>query len=158
MSDKNTIEEQRDLLERRANAVRSRLLLAVDALDARRQRVEQIGARAKDLAVPALLSVAGVIAAASAVGFGISYYLFSRRHRRISERLKDGVRSLDLVRPPSLGRRLLERTALTVMSVLVTTLAKRAASRFVRDRRVPLLTSHEPKIVVREGTAGVVVP
>jgi hypothetical protein len=149
MSEKTSFEERRDLLERRANAVRSRLFLAIDALDARRHRVEELGVRAKKAAVPMLLSVAGVVVLVGAVGVGAGWYLVSRRRRRLSERFRDSIRSLDLVRPPSLGRRLVERVALTIASVVVSAIAKRAAADTVAGRPVFGIGKQDVKVESR---------
>lgn len=141
MKVKESLEERRNLLERRANAVRSRLLLAIDALDARRQRVEAIGARAKDVAVPAILSLAGIALLVGAAGAGLGWYLIARRRRRFGHRLamraagelRRRIRSLDLVSPPPLGRRVLDKVAISAASVIATALAKRTVQRLLTD-------------------------
>jgi hypothetical protein len=129
-------DERMARLERRASVVRSRLLRAVDALDARRQQVARIGAQAKSVAVPAVLSVAGIAAVVGAGVLLLGASLFKRRRRSLSSRAAHAIQGLELVRPPSLARRVFEKVTLALVSFAATELAKRSAKNFF-DGRLP---------------------
>ena len=126
-----------EALERRATTVRSRLLRAIDALDVRRQQVTQLGARAKQMARPIGISLLGlaVLLGAGVVLLGVA--LRSRR-RPLKSRFRGVIQQWGLMRPatPSLGRRILERLALTLASALAAELGKRV-SKNVIDGRLP---------------------
>jgi hypothetical protein len=130
-----TVEERMNRLERRANVVRSRLLRAVDALDLRRHQVVELGQTAKRVAVPAALSLVGVVAV---VGLGAAaIVLIVRRRRSLASRVKHAIRGLELVHhEPSLGKRALEKAVLTIISVASTELGRRTLRNFV-DGRFP---------------------
>ncbi|HVH41677.1 MAG TPA: hypothetical protein VM925_05020 [Labilithrix sp.] len=127
-------------LERKAKVIRSRLLRAVDALDARRHQVVEVGHQARAIAMPAAISLIGIAAlfGVSVLAFGAA--LRSRRRLSISNRLSDGVshalRRVELARQPSFGRRVFEKVALTVVTFAVGELAKRAAKNMA-DGRLP---------------------
>jgi hypothetical protein len=128
-------DEQIDILKRRADVVRSRLLRAVDALDARRHQVKWIGAHATSLAVPALLSVAGVLTL-----FGASAAFFvlgtrARRRRSLGYRASLALQKLDFVGRPSLARRVLERVTLSIAGIAATQIAKLVTQNVVDGRR-----------------------
>lgn len=129
-------EERISRLERRANVVRSRLVRAVAALDTRRQQVAEVGRQAKRLVGPALVAAAGVTAVLGlAVGFALV-----RKRKTLGQRVTAELAGLDLGRfvrrEPTLGRRLLERTALTLASVAAGEIGRRVAKN-AADGRLP---------------------
>lgn len=121
-----TLDEKRSRLERRANVVRSRLLRAVDALDARRHQVVEVAETARKVAVPAAAAVLGIVGlfGMSALAFGIA--MKRRRRDSFSYRLAEAVREMELVPRPSIASRVLEKTLTTVASLAATELARRA--------------------------------
>ena len=136
------VDERMKRLERRAKVIRSRLLRAVDALDARRHHVVEIGEHAKEVAKPAALSLLGIAALFGASVFAFGLALKARRRRSLSYRLSQGISRLDLgkrlnlVPKPSMARTLFEKVALSVMTFAATELAKRLAQNLV-DGRMP---------------------
>jgi hypothetical protein len=130
------IRHHTEMLERRAKIVRSRLLRAVDALDARRHQVEAITKRAKEVAVPAVVGIVGIGAlfAVSALCFGVAI----RRRRRLSmrERTAEFVRGLAIEPRPSFARRAIEKVALTLLTYAATEVARRATKNVVDGRLV----------------------
>lgn len=121
-------------IERRANVVRSRLLRAVDALDERRHQVERIARETKEMAVPAVLSIAAIGAL-----FGASVFAFSaavRRRRRLSigTRVAEILEDFDVARRPSFARRAGEKVVLTLVGVVATEVARRAMKNIVDGR------------------------
>lgn len=121
-----TTVDRTDLLERRANIVRSRLLRAVDALDARRHQVERIGKQARELAVPTVLGTVAVVAlfGASAYAFGVA--IKRRRRLTLGERVVSVVRDIERAARPSFFRRAAEQIAFAVISYGATEVARRA--------------------------------
>jgi hypothetical protein len=117
--------ERMKLLERRAKFTRSRLLRAVDALDARRRQVVQIGEDAKALAKPAALSLAGVAALVGAGALAIGLVLRSRRRRSFGYRLGETLREAGIIEQPSFARRLVEKVSITVVGLAATEVVKR---------------------------------
>ena len=134
--DKKSPDEKIELLERRAKVVRSRLLRAVDALDARRHQVVEIGDTAKKLAVPAAVAVVGIAAVLGVGAFALGIAVRSRRRRTFAERAVAAIRDLDLSPRPSLGKRVFDRAVLTVVSIATTELALRALKNIIDGRRL----------------------
>ena len=130
-------EEKVKMLERRANVVRSRLFRAVDALDARRHRVVELGDTARKIAGPASLVVLGIagLFGASAIAFGLAVKK-RRRPPTLGSALGSALRGLVVVRPPSLTRRLVEKAVLALVSVAATELGRRAVHNAI-DGRTP---------------------
>lgn len=132
------VEERMKRLERRARVIRSRLLRAVDALDARRHHVVEVGAHAKEVAKPAALSLVAVAALFGASVFAFSLALKARRSRSLSYRASHGVsRALqrwNIAERPSLPRRIFEKVTLTVATFAASELAKRAMKNVVDGR------------------------
>ncbi len=134
------VDERMKRLERRAKVIRSRLLRAVDALDARRHHVVEIGEHAKAVAKPAALSVFGIAVLFGASAFAFSLALRASRRRSLSYRLGEGIRGLhlgqrlDLFPRPSLSRRVFEKITLSVMTFAATELAKRLSKNVVDGR------------------------
>jgi hypothetical protein len=124
--DKNHSKERVQQLEKKAAVARDRLLHAVEALDARRREVVRMGTHAKELAVPAALSVLAVIALAGVSAFMFAQALKERRRRSLGFRARNAMEGFREPRRPSLARMLLERTLLTLMGVAVSQLGKRA--------------------------------
>lgn len=140
--DDESIDDRMFRLERRARVVRSRLLRAVDALDARRHQVQEIGRRAKRVAVPAVAAIVGVavLAGVGAVAFGVA--VARRRRRSVALRLSSGLssavtraaRRFDAARQPSLPRRMFDRVAVTIAAFAAGEVAKRLTRNVVDGR------------------------
>ena len=134
------VDERMKRLERRAKVIRSRLLRAVDALDARRHHVVEIGTHAKEVAKPAALSLLGIAALFGASVFAFSLALKAKRRRSLKFRLTEGLKDLqlgkrlDLFPQPSLSRRIFEKVTLSVMTFAATELAKRMSKNVVDGR------------------------
>jgi hypothetical protein len=125
MSD--SIDERMQLLERKANVVRSRLLRAVDALDERRHQIQRIGEQAKSLAAPVAI---GVLATAALLGASALSFVLARRRvrtRSLSWRLSKRIQKMDLVRQPTLLEKVLEKVTLTAATLAMSEIAKRLA-------------------------------
>jgi hypothetical protein len=129
-------EEKRRILEREAEIVQSRLLRAVDALDARRQRVVSAGKRAKSLALPFAISVLGVAALVGAGVYLLGKAAVSRKHASFGYRLRTAIKDMDLVARPSLGRRIFEKVALAAVTMAANELGRRAGKNLL-DGRFP---------------------
>lgn len=136
-----TPSERMRRLERRADVVRSRLVSAVAALDTRRHQVVEIGRQAKKLARPAALSAVGVAAVVGLGAMALGFALTRRRKpKTLGDHLLARIEDLDLGRfvrrEPSLLRRLAEKTALSLVSVIAAETARRAMKNLV-DGRLP---------------------
>lgn len=134
MSTAEDTDQKMELLERRAKVIRSRLLRAVDALDARRHQVVEVGETAKKLAVPAAAAIVGIAVIFGASAFAFSMAWRARRRRSLGARIAEAIRELDLSARPSLARRLFDRTALTIVSIATTELARRALKNVLDGR------------------------
>lgn len=161
--DDKSPDERMDLLERRATVVRSRLLRAVDALDARRHQVVEIGDTAKRLAVPAAAIVVGVAAILGIGAFALGMTVRSRRRKTFVERATEAIRELDLSPRPSLGKRVFDRAALTVVSIATTELARRALKNVLDGRRLDgrlavgrALDVHHDELANADRTSGMI--
>lgn len=132
--EKKSPDDQMELLERRAKVVRSRLLRAVDALDARRHQVVEVGETAKKLAVPAAVAVAGIAILFGASAFAFGMAMKTRRRRSLVDRAAEAIRELELVPRPSLTKQLLEKAAITAVSLATTELARRGLKNLVDGR------------------------
>jgi hypothetical protein len=133
-----SVDERMHILERKAKVVRSRLLRAVDALDARRHQVEKIGETAKDVAMPLAISAGAVVALFGASAIAFTFALRSRRRRSLSFRVSRALRGLELVQPKqaSFGRRLVEKAAMSLVTLAATEIGKAALKNAV-DGRFP---------------------
>lgn len=152
------IERQREILERKANVVRSRLLRAVDALDARRHQIQRIGEQAKSLALPTGLAV---LATAALLGASVLSFTMARRRKRknsLKWRVSRAVQDMDLIRQPTLLERVLEKVTLTVATMATTEIARRLAKN-AADGRLPggrlavgtALSAHHDELASRMG-------
>ena len=136
------VDERMKRLERRARVIRSRLLRAVDALDARRHHVVEVGEHAKEVAKPAALSLLGIAALFGASVFAFSLALKVRRRRSLSYRMSEAIKRFDLgkrlnlVDQPSLARRVFEKITISVTTFAASELAKRLSKNLV-DGRLP---------------------
>ncbi|MBX3206997.1 MAG: hypothetical protein KF764_18265 [Labilithrix sp.] len=128
--------EGMELLERQANVVRTRLLRAVDALDARRHQVVEIGAQAKKMVKPAAISLFGAAALLGVSALALGLGLRRRRRRSLPGAVSRALRGLDVVPKPSLSWRVFESVAVSVMTFAATELVKQAAKNFI-DGRLP---------------------
>lgn len=131
-----SIDERRSRLERRANAVRSRLLRTMDALDVRRHQVAELRHQAKRLAPRIGAAVLGFVIMTAALTYGAIQLFKSRRQRRLDRRVARVLGSFRAERKPSLIQELLRRAALAAASVLAGEIAKRTA-RNAFDGRMP---------------------
>jgi hypothetical protein len=114
-----TADERRDVLEQRAEAVRSRLERRLDALDERRDRLVELAKKASRPPVSIVL-----IGAASLVGVAlIAHQLRQRPNRR--QRLGAAVFGVPPREPEGFFATALKRAALA----FVATLAQRASTR-----------------------------
>lgn len=118
-------------LERRAEVIKSRFVRTLDALDNRRHQVVEVGKQAKAMAKPAVMTAVGVAALVGMGLFAVGAAFRARRRRSLSNRLSDGlshaIQRVDVARKPSLGRRLVERVAITLATFAASELAKRMA-------------------------------
>lgn len=129
-----SLEERRARLERRAEVIRSRLLRHVDALDARRHQVTEVGRRAKELAPTAV----GVVVASGALlgaGIGLISWAFrSRKKQLLSYRIAKAIEPFRVERKPSMlgevGRKLL----VSLVTVFAGQIARAAAKNAVDGR------------------------
>lgn len=129
-----SLDERRARLERKAEVIRSRLLRHVDALDARRHQVTEVGRRAKD-AVPRAVTV--VLAGGALLGAGIglvTWAVRARRRRLLSVRLAAAVEPFRARRRPSLAAELGRKLLVTVVGVLASELARRSAKMVLEGR------------------------
>lgn len=119
-------ETRREELEREADARRERLVQTLGALDQRRHRILSPARQARRFALPL-----GGVAAAILVGFGVGEALA----RRALHRREDELRRMGIPVPPSAAAALtqqpllpqiLRTAAVSFVSVLVSTLARRA--------------------------------
>ena len=124
------------ILERRANVVRSRLLRTVDALDARRHQVTEVGVQAKEAAPAIGLSVLGIAALSVGSVLGLRAFLKSRRERALSYRVQRFLGTFRVEKKPSFAVQALRRVATTAITVLVTEATRRALKNVV-DGRFP---------------------
>jgi len=132
-----SVDDKMKMLERRANVVRSRLLRAVDALDNRRHQVVELGHTARQMAIPAAISVVGVAIALGLGALGVGLVIGASRRRSLGYRVKHALQGLELVpQPPSLARRLFDKTALTLVSIAASEVGRRTLHNFV-DGRMP---------------------
>jgi hypothetical protein len=128
--------ERLKALERKAKAIRGRLVHAVNALDSRRHQVVRVGTYAKEVAKPAAISILGVAALCGIGALAVGLAIRGRRKRSFSWKLAHTLREMDVVRPPPLGSRIAERVAVTVLTFALTEFAKRAAKNLA-DGRLP---------------------
>jgi hypothetical protein len=132
----STENDRTKLLERRANVVRSRLLRAVDALDARRHQVTEVGVLAKEAAPRVGLSLLGIVALTAGSVLGFRAYLRSRRKRLLGYRVKRLVGSFRFERKPPFAVEALQRITMTALTVFVTEATRRALVNAI-DGRLP---------------------
>ncbi len=129
-------EEHRKRLERRANVVRSRLLRAIDALDARRHQVEVIGVQAKKLALPAAATFLGVAVVTLGAVLGIRSIIKRRHERLLSVRFANAIERWRPPKKPSLLEDV-GRKALASLVTIVTSEIARRSMKNVFDGRLP---------------------
>ena len=128
-------------LERKARAIRARLLRTLDVLDERRHQIQHVKAeaqtfvrQARSLAKPIGLGLLGASALAIAGVYFLGHALLARRRRSLSWRVSNTVDQLRRGRPPALGRRLVERLVLTVGSIIAAEIAKRSSRNLLEGR------------------------
>lgn len=133
---KQSVETHMKLLERRANIVRSRLLRTVDALDTRRHQVTEIGVQAKEAAPRVGLGLLGIVALSAGSLLGLRAYLRSRRERVLANRVRRFFGTFRVETKPSFGTQVVEKLAMTAITVLATEGTRRAMKN-VLDGRFP---------------------
>ena len=114
-------------LERRADVTRSRLLRAVDALDARRHRAVAAGQQAARIAKPVSASLVGIVAVFGAGAWAVGRLMRSRRRPSLAARAGAMVRDLTVARP-SLTRRIFDSVAISIATYAATALVKQATT------------------------------
>jgi len=124
---KAALEEHRSGLERRANVIRSRLLRTVDALDHRRNQIQEIGHHAKRLALPVAAAFVGVVVLTAGAALGVRALFRQRRERRIEYRLSKALAPLRREKRQPLWQEVLRKVALTAFGILASELSKRGA-------------------------------
>ncbi len=115
-------------LERKAQAIRSRLLRAVDELDARRNQVVAAGTYAKQMARPAAISALGAFVTIGLGVMAIRYVVRSRRENSLRTRIQRAIQRLELVPQPSLASRIFEKATLSLVTLVAGEVLKRMSS------------------------------
>jgi hypothetical protein len=128
--------ERQKILERRANVVRSRLLRAVDALDARRHQVTEVGVQAKEVAPKVGMSLVAIAALSAGAALGLRAFIKSRRERQLSHRIQRLLGTFRVERKPSFAADAFQRLAMTALTALVTEATRRSLKN-VMDGRFP---------------------
>ena len=127
MTTKPDLQGQRSRLERRANVIRSRLLRTIDALDARRHQVTEIGHHAKRLAIPVAASLVGIAVVAAGTTFAIRALVERSREKSFGYRLAKALAPLRRERRPPFWQEALRKVALTALGIAAGELVKRGA-------------------------------
>jgi len=124
-----------DMLERRANVVRSRLMRTVDALDTRRHQVTDIADDVVDAAPLAGVSFLGVAAVVTGTVLTIRHYIKKRPQRVF---FAERVRRIFAVEPrqPSFLVRMGQKVAMAAVTVAATEVMRRLAKNAL-DGRLP---------------------
>jgi hypothetical protein len=131
-----SIEERRSRLERRANVIRSRLLRTIDQLDHRRHQVQEIGHRAKRLALPVGAAIVGVVVLTAGAAFAVRALVHQRRSRRLGYRVTQALAPLRQERRLPFWKEALRRVALAALGILASELTRRGA-RVLADAPAP---------------------
>lgn len=121
-------------LEVKAQAIRSRLIHTVDALDARRHQVVAVGNYAKGIAKPLALSLLGLVAVVGVGAFAVRYVFRARKARSFSGRASRAVQRLDLVPKPSLGSRIVEKALVSILTLAATEVMRQLTKSFVVEK------------------------
>ncbi len=146
-----SLEERRARLERRAEVIRSRLFRHVDALDARRHQVTEVGRRAKALAPTA---VGVVLASGALVGVGIGligWALRAKKKRLLSYRIAKAIEPFRAERRGSVMGEVGRKLLVSFVTVFATQLARAAAKNAVDGR---LLGGAHPSLGEARGAHG----
>ncbi len=122
-----SIEERRSRLERKAEVIRSRLFRHVDALDARRHQVTEVGRRAKET-IPAAIGVVLASGALLGVGIGlITWAVRSRKKHLLSYRISKAIEPFRVEKRPSMFAEVGRKLLVTAVTIVASELTKRAA-------------------------------
>jgi hypothetical protein len=140
------IEDKMRRLERKATVLRSRLMRTIDVLDARRRQVRVVGQRAKSAASYLGLGLLGATVLVGAGIYLIGRSFTARPRRSFPYRLSNAVDGLRPVRAPSLGKRLVERVALTIASIIAAEIAKRGSRNVLDGRSFAFGRRYEPSV------------
>ena len=114
--------ERMKSLELKAQVIRSRLLRTVDALDDRRHQAIALGHYAKGMAKPAALSLVTVVVGVGVGAFAIRWAFRARKRRSFSSRASHLFRRLDLVPKQSMSSRIVEKLAVSILTLAATEL------------------------------------
>jgi hypothetical protein len=147
------LDERRSSLERRANAVRARLLRTIDALDGRRHQVQEIGHHAKRIAAPLLGTLLGAAVLAAGSVLAIRALARRRREREVSVRIAKFMEPFRIARPLPFWQGAARKLSLTVLTILASELAKRSAKALLDGRVLaflPLRADGQPPPLVHE--------
>lgn len=139
-----SLEERRKRLERRAEVIRSRLLRTVDALDARRHQVRELGRRARKgvSVVASVLVGAGILLGGSValIGWGLA----RRRRARLGYRVSRALEPFRAERRPAFGVELARRLLTSVATIVLSEVARRSTKNALEGR---LPSGARPRVV-----------
>ncbi len=138
------IEQHRTRLERRASVIRSRLLRTLDALDARRHQVTEIGHQAKRLAVPLGGALLGAIVVVAGTTMAIRSMVESRREQSFAYRISKALAPLRREARPPFWQEAARKIALTALTMVAAQAAKRGLAYLTEERPLALPAPHEP--------------
>lgn len=142
-------EEQREILERRANLIRARLLRTIDALDHRRHQISEIRKRARSAVVPVAIALLGAGALAVGAVFVARAAIRRRRSHLVdsARALTHRLRGLTIERRRSFARDLLQRVTTSAVTIVVAELVRRTTKNAF-DGRLP-----DGRLVARDALA-----
>ena len=138
-----TVVTKHELLQRKANIVRSRLLRTIDALDQRRHKVVDVGEDAVAIVKRAALPVGMALGGLLVVGSGIALALQRRAERARRRTLGYWIGKAFLPPPPPRPNFLLEalrKAGIAVIVSVATEIAKRQATAFAESGKLPAIS------------------
>jgi hypothetical protein len=130
MTTPTTEHDDRSMLERRANVIRSRLLRTIDALDHKRHQVMDVGTQLKKRAPSLATAAIGIAVIVAGVGL-IAYQRSRSRRRDWKSLLAQGIGSFAAPRKPSMMSVALRRAAISLGMLALDRFAKQAVLKFV---------------------------
>lgn len=131
--------ERMKVLELKAQAIRSRLLRAIDTLENRRHQAALVGSYAKSIAKPAVVTLLGVVVVVGVSAIAVRHLLGKKKERTLAARASRMLRRLDLVEKPSMGARVFEKAALSLVTIAANALVRQITTGLVADRAGPRL-------------------
>lgn len=133
----STEDKKIEMLERRANVIRSRLLRTVDALDTRRHQVTDVVDEVVAVAPLVGVSFLGIVAVAAGSVLSIRHYVKKRHQRVLAVRVRDFLENLRLQpKQPSFFARMGQKLVMTAVTVTATEVMRRLAKNTI-DGRLP---------------------